>query len=234
MLNNLRSQSSLLGKTHISSKGAVWDPLRGVSWRSLLKHTIDLLKRKSLGLRDEEVGVNEADSAERAPDEEHLRTKVALVLADHVGGNDRDDAVPEPVRGGRETDTTGSNRDREDFTDDNPSTWSPGGSEEEDVDADEGDEGTGSVRIVGKGGSDGTDDELADDHAESAPDKDGAATETLDSPEGDGGGADVHDGEDQGHEEGVLDCVERLEEDGRVVEDEVDTRPLLHHSGKIC
>jgi hypothetical protein len=138
-------------------------------------------------------------------------------------------AVPEPVGGGGETDTTGADGDREDLADDDPGTGTPGGGEEEDVDADECDEGAGGVGIVGKGSSNGTDDELADDHAESTPDKDSAAAETLNGPEGDGGRAHVDNGEDHGDQEGVLDGVQGLQEDSGVVEDEVYTSPLLHH-----
>ncbi len=138
-------------------------------------------------------------------------------------------AVPEPVGGGGETDTAGADGDGEDLADDDPGTGTPGGGEEEDVDADEGDQGPGGVGIVRKGSSHGTDDELADDHAESTPDEDGAAAEALDGPEGDGGRAHVDDGEDHGDQEGVLDGVQGLEEDGGVVEDKVDARPLLHH-----
>ena len=97
MLNNLRSQSSLLGKTHIRSEGAVWDPLGRVSWRSLLKHAINLLKRETLGLRDEEVGVHEAAKAQASPEEEDLGAEVTVFLAHHVGGDDSNDAVPQPV-----------------------------------------------------------------------------------------------------------------------------------------
>ena len=71
---------------------------------------------------------------------------------------------------------------------------------------------------------------MADNHTGSAPDEEGAAAETLNGPEGDGGGADVDDGEDHGDQKWVIDCVEGLEENGGVVEDEVNTSPLLHHS----
>jgi hypothetical protein len=138
-------------------------------------------------------------------------------------------AVPEPVGGGGEANTAGADGDGEDLADDDPGTGTPGRGEEEDVDADECDEGAGGVCIVGKGSSNGTDDELADDHAESTPDEDGAAAETLNGPEGDGGRAHVDNGEDHGDQEGVLDGVQGLQEDSGVVEDEVYTSPLLHH-----
>lgn len=57
----------------------------------LLQHAVDLLEGETLGFGHEEVGVDEADGAEAAPDEEDLGAEVALVLADHVRGDDGDD-----------------------------------------------------------------------------------------------------------------------------------------------
>ena len=52
---------------------------------------VDLLERETLGLRDEEVGEEEGEEAGAAPDEEDLRTEVALLLVDDVGCYDGDD-----------------------------------------------------------------------------------------------------------------------------------------------
>merc|ERR1719487_133908 len=71
--------------------------------------------------------------------------------------------------------------------------------------------------------------ELADHHAESAPDEQRPTTKLLDGVERDRSRAHIDDGEDHGRQEGVRDGTRRLEEGSRVVEDEVDTRPLLHH-----
>lgn len=73
------------------------------------------------------------------------------------------------------------------------------------------------------------DDELADQHAEGTPDEEGTTTEFLNSPEREGSRADVDEGEDERNQESVADGTGRLEERSRVVEDEVDTSPLLHH-----
>lgn len=73
------------------------------------------------------------------------------------------------------------------------------------------------------------DEELADQHAQGTPDKERSATDLLNGVEGDRGGANVDEGEDQGDQERVGDGAGRLQERGRVVEDEVDTSPLLHH-----
>ena len=72
-------------------------------------------------------------------------------------------------------------------------------------------------------------DELADEHSKGTPDKNRATTEPLDSPEGYRSREDVDKCEDEGDEERITDGIRRLEERSRVVEDEVDTRPLLHH-----
>ncbi len=73
--------------------------------------------------------------------------------------------------------------------------------------------------------------ELADQHAEGAPDQDGAAAEALDGPEGERRGEDVDEGEDERDEEGVVDGAGGLKEGRRVVEDEVDAGPGGRVSG---
>ena len=70
--------------------------------------------------------------------------------------------------------------------------------------------------------ADDADDELHGDHSRSAHEEKLTAAEAFDGPEGEGGGADVHEGCDEGYEEGVIDCAETLEEDGAEVEDEVN------------
>lgn len=156
MLSDTRAFGRLLiGKTHFIGEGGVGLPLGRGAGSGLLHHLIDLLQSQPLGLRDEEVGVNKGAGAERAPDEEHLGAQVALVIVDHVGGNNGNDlgvksasypkcrdvwvkayAVPEPVGRGRESDTAGTDRQREDLADHDPGTRTPGAGEEEDVDTD--------------------------------------------------------------------------------------------------
>ena len=119
-----------------------------------------MLKRKTLGFWDQEVGVEEAGGAEGAPDEEDLGAQVALVCVDHVRGDDCDDllqsiisacclhrivdclggltyTIPQPIGGSRQSDTAGADRQREDLPHYDPSTRTPCGGEEEDVDANE-------------------------------------------------------------------------------------------------
>ena len=59
----------------------------------LLHHLVDLLKGKTLGLRDEEEGVDECTSAKASPNEEDAGLEVALVGADHVRGDDSNDTM---------------------------------------------------------------------------------------------------------------------------------------------
>ena len=55
--------------------------------------------------------------------------------------------------------------------------------------------------------TDDSDDELHDDHASPTDDKNLAAAEPLDGPEGKRGGADVNEGGDEGDQEGVFDAA---------------------------
>lgn len=124
----------VLCEAHLLCKGGVRDPLGGSTGSGLLHEFVDLLKSETLGLVDEEVGVDEAADAEGTPEPEDLCAEVGLVGTDEVRGDDCDDAVPEPVGSGREGNTTRTDGEREDFADDDPSSGTPGGSEEEDVD----------------------------------------------------------------------------------------------------
>lgn len=84
-----------------------------------------------------------------------------------------------------------------------------------------GDSVSGGVKggfVESNGNTDDGDEELADEHPESSVDEERATTESLDSVEGDRGGADVDDGEDHGDEERVGDSTSRSEERSRVVE----------------
>lgn len=205
------------------SKGGSGLPLGGSTGSSLLHHLVDLLQRQALGLGDEEVGVDKSASAKSTPDEEYLGLQVTTVLTDHVGGDDCNDGVPEPVGGGRQTDATGADGERENFTNDDPGARTPGGGKEEDEDGDKRNLGVDSTEVVGSRGigilsgrggvdtvetssdTDNGDEELADQHAERADKQDRAATELFDSIEGQRSGQNVDDGEDHGGEEDVLD-----------------------------
>lgn len=73
------------------------------------------------------------------------------------------------------------------------------------------------------------DKELADQHAQSTVEEDSTSSELLDSVERDRCRADVDQSKDKRDQELVTDGTGRLQEGSRVVEDEVDTSPLLHH-----
>jgi len=248
ILDDLQVELAAVGVADGAGKGLVGNPLGRGTRGGLLHHAVDLLEGKTLGLGNQEPRVHEGAGTETSPDEEDRRSEVAFVRVNHVGSDDSNDGVPQPVGGGRESDTTRSDGKREDFTDQNPGTRAPSGSEEEDEDGNEGDLSVDSGDVVGAGkivttggvgdlvsvvetdgNTDNSDDKLADQHAEGTPDEERTATELLNSVEGDGGRADVDKGEDQRDQEGVADGTGGLEERSRVVEDEVDTSPLLHH-----
>ena len=138
-------------------------------------------------------------------------------------------AVPQPVGSGRESDTTGADRQRVDFTHNDPSTGTPCGREEEDVDANECDFSLDGGRVGSVHRSGDGDDEFAHHHAQRSPDQQRTTPKSLNGVEGDGRGAHIDQGGDEADEERVADRAELLEEGRTEVEDEVDTGPLLHH-----
>lgn len=239
----------LVSETHLGGEGAVRLPLGRGTGSGLLHHLVDLLEGETLGLRDEEVGVDKGTGAERSPDEEDLGLEVTLVSVDHVGGDDSDDlyegsqqgiqfffffshpcrgetyAVPEPVRGSGQSNTTGTDGQRVDLADDDPGTRTPGAGEEKDVNADEGDFRADGTLVAAVDSSDNGDNELADNHAQSTPEEKSTTTELFHGVEGDGSGADIDDGGDHADQERVADGSQALEEGGTEVEDEVDTSP---------
>jgi hypothetical protein len=203
---------------------------------------------KTLGLRDHKVRVDKGASAETSPDEEDGRSEVTPVGVDHVRGDHGDDGVPEPVGGGGKGDTSGSDGQGEDLSDQDPSTGTPSAGKEEDEDGDKGDLGVDGRDVLGDhdgvtvgvdtgldelvetdGDSDDGDEELADHHGTGTDDQELSSTKLLDGVERDRGGAHVDNGKDHRNDEWVVDGTGRLEEGSRVVEDKVDTGPLLHH-----
>ena len=211
----------LLGKVHLSREGAVRLPLVGGTGSALLEHLVDLLESKTLCLRDEEVGEEEGDAAKTTPHEEHVGAELGRVgtVGNKVGGNDTDDAVPEPVGRGRDTNTTRADGEREDLADNNPSAWTPGRSEDGDVQADEGDHGLGGIgvgRVVDSvltgGSTNGTDDKLHNDHTCSTKDQKPATSYLLNQEERGWSGEHVDEGGDESDEEGVFDRTELREE----------------------
>ena len=142
-------------------------------------------------------------------------------------------AVPEPIGSGGQGYTTRADGQREDLANHNPCAWSPCGSEEGDVEADEGNHGRDGRGVVfgflARGDTEDSHDELHDNHTGGTDDEELATAESLDGIEGDGCGAYIDEGGDQRDQEGILDRAEGGEEDGTEVEDEVDSGQLLHH-----
>jgi hypothetical protein len=86
---------------NLVSKGGVRLPSSAGAWSALEEHDVDLLERQALGLRNEKVREDDTGSARTSPDKEHIGAHVAILFVYHVGGDLRDDEVPEPIgRGG--------------------------------------------------------------------------------------------------------------------------------------
>jgi len=102
VLGDVRAKLGAVLHAHLGGVGGVRLPLGRSARGGLLHHLVDLLEGQTLGLGDEEPGVDEGARAQASPDEEHGGLEVALVSADHVRGDDGDDGVPEPVGGGGE------------------------------------------------------------------------------------------------------------------------------------
>lgn len=93
VLGDVRAKLGAVLHAHLGGVGGVRLPLGRSARGGLLHHLVDLLKGKTLGLRDEEEGVDECTSAKASPNEEDAGLEVALVGADHVRGDDSDDTM---------------------------------------------------------------------------------------------------------------------------------------------
>ena len=138
LLNGLLGEVAVFRDADLGSVRGAWAPLARVPGIGLLEHAVDLLEGKALGLWHEEVRVDECAGAETTPEEEDGRAEVGLVRTDKVGSDDGDDRIPKPVRCGRERNTSGSDREREDLADDDPCTGTPSRCKEENEDSNEG------------------------------------------------------------------------------------------------
>lgn len=221
----------LLAKVHLRGESGGGLPLARGAGSSLLQHLVDLLEGKTLGLGHEEVGEEEGDAAERTPQEEDVGAQACGVgtVGHKVGSNDTDDAVPEPcfllldaaflecwrtgltVGRGRKTDTAGTDGEREDLANDDPGSGTPGGSENGNVQADEGDHGTGGVgvgwvvdSVLASSGTNCTNDELHDDHTSGTEDENRTTSNLLNHDERGRSREHVDEGGDETDEEGVL------------------------------
>jgi hypothetical protein len=116
----------------------------------------------------------ETDEAEATPDEEHLGSKICVARAgiDKVWSRVGNGPIEEPIGGSRHGERFGPDLQWENLAGDHPSARAPRTSEEENVDADEGDEGI-LAGLVSESytGSDASHNELADGHSRSAEEK---------------------------------------------------------------
>jgi len=186
-------------------------------------------RKSKTNLGNAEIGEQEASSTCGSPDEEHLdlETGGPGLLVDQVGSGITDTKVPQPVGGDGEGHGLGTNVEREDLTGDDPGDRTPCGSEECNVDANESDQNllSGRVRSRDRDADDG-DQELANAHPGGTDQEQPPTTEPLDAPHPRKCHKHVDDVGGDGDQEGVLN-TRILEEDGAVVEDEVDTGELL-------
>jgi hypothetical protein len=88
---------ALLASTHGLGESDSGLPLGRGTRGCLLHHLVDLFQGQALGLRNDEVGIDERHSAKAAPDEEDGRFKVALVSVNHIGGDDGNDLYASEV-----------------------------------------------------------------------------------------------------------------------------------------
>jgi len=93
-----------------------------------------------------------------------MTVRIQFQSLDHVSSTLDSRRADIPVGSGGKTNTSGSDRDGEDFTDNNPSSWSPSGSEEEDVDTDQRNLTLNSGGVFTVGDTNDSADELADEH----------------------------------------------------------------------
>ena len=124
-------------------------PLRRRTGRRFFQQAVHLFKGESLGFRYKEVSKDETTRAETTPQEEDVGLEIALVFTNHVRRDDGDDGIPKPIRRTGKGNTAGADGNRENFTSNDPCTRSPRGSEEENVDADEGNLSIDGTDIVG-------------------------------------------------------------------------------------
>ncbi len=75
--------SLLLGHAHLGSVRGVRHPFGRGARGCLLEHAVDLLKGEALGFGDEQVGVDDAEDAKGAPEEEDLGAEVDAAV---IGG----------------------------------------------------------------------------------------------------------------------------------------------------
>jgi hypothetical protein len=70
------SRANLFGHSHLRSISAMWNPLSTSHWCCLFQHPVNLFKGETFSLGNQEVCVDKAEDAERAPQEEDLGSEI--------------------------------------------------------------------------------------------------------------------------------------------------------------
>ena len=133
---------------------------------------VDLLQAQAFRLVDERVDEEGADEAKGAPDEEDLAAEIGVAgpRVDEVRGRVCNGPVEQPVGRRGHGEAARACLEREDLARHHPGDGAPGRGEEEDVEADEGDQDLVGHHARVRRARDG-DDELADEHADGAPEE---------------------------------------------------------------
>lgn len=211
VLNGIGDGDAFLGQAHLAGKSAVRHPRRTLPWYGLLEHLVNLFQAQAFHLGDHEVGEQDAERAQGAPEEEDFGTQVCLArsIAYQVWsyyGNDLIHperlatrgispakggmayTVPEPVARSGETHGSRSDRQGKDLAHNDPRRRTPAHGEHGNVEADECNHAShgGGITVLASSDTDNADDELRDHHAGPAGQQDLTSTESLDGPERDG------------------------------------------------
>jgi len=212
----------------VGSADVVCDELVPVSNRPdggrVLVENVDLFERETLGLRDAEVGEDEASDASRSPDEEYLGPEVAVPRVDNVGGGITDTKVPKPVRGRRHRHGLCADGEREDLGGDDPCNGTPGSSKEGDIDTYKCDEDLLASLVFNRDRNTNDGNEvLAKQHAGGTNEEETTTSNVINGPESGDGHDDVHYIGHNGDDESVRES--RVGKEGcTIVENEVDAK----------
>jgi hypothetical protein len=112
--------------------------------------------------------------------ERTLGSEVGTSRLDNNGDNEGDDGVHSPVSGSSDGDALSGETGRESLSANDPNDGAPSHGEAGDEDAGEGDEDLARSVLTGKGGSDGSDDDLTGEHHKGSPEEDVSSGELVD------------------------------------------------------
>lgn len=192
-------------------------------------HGVNLLDGAALALDDEEV---DDEASEEVAGGKDVTVAEVDGLGDE-GGEEADAEVPGPVAGGGKTHGLGTVARGEDLGEDGPDDGAPGGSEAQDEDGREDDQGNASlggvlgVLLVEREVADRGVDHEADKHQTGTSDEALATAIVLNNVEAEESGQEVDGVDDDLGDERV--DLDGAEDDGAVVEEVVGTSQDLEH-----